>query len=277
MTYEGVLNKMQTQFETPIQYFLIFQDSFLNVNQLLNKNIQINFVGYQCLNCCKKKKIFRQGFCYDCFFSSPAVGDWIMKPELSTAHLGIQDRDLAYEERVQLQPHIVYLALSSEVKVGVTRKTQVPTRWIDQGAEKAISIVEVPNRYLAGITEVALKNHFADKTNWRKMLTNDIVFTDLIKEREKLQQLLPDEVQEYFHLEKNDLYEMNYPVLEYPSKINSLSLDKTPNFKGKLIGIKGQYLIFEDGTVFNIRSNEGYIVITLKSNNVAWVQCRVIS
>lgn len=260
MTYEGVLNKMQTQFETPIQYFLIFQDSFLNVNQLLNKNIEINFVGYQCLNCGKKKKIFRQGFCYDCFYSSPAVGDWIMKPELSTAHLGIQDRDLAYEERVQLQPHIVYLALSSEVKVGVTRKTQVPTRWIDQGAEKAISIVEVPNRYLAGITEVALKNHFADKTNWRKMLTNDIVFTDLIIEREKLQPLLPNEVQEYFHLEKNDLYEMNYPVLEYPSKINSLSLDKTPNFKGKLIGIKGQYLIFEDGTVFNIRSNEGYIV-----------------
>lgn len=260
MTYEGVLNKMQTQFETPIQYFLIFQDSFLNVNQLLNKNIEINFVGFQCLNCGKKKKIFRQGFCYDCFFSSPAVGDWIMKPELSTAHLGIQDRDLAYEEKVQLQPHIVYLALSSEVKVGVTRKTQVPTRWIDQGAQKAISIVEVPNRYLAGITEVALKSHFADKTNWRKMLTNDIVFTDLIKEREKLQSLLPDEVQEYFHLEKNDLYEMNYPVLEYPSKINSLSLDKTPNYSGKLIGIKGQYLIFEDGTVFNIRSNEGYIV-----------------
>jgi len=260
MTYEGVLNKMQTQFESPIQYFLIFQDSFLNINQLLNKEIEINFVGYQCLNCNKKKKIFRQGFCYDCFYSSPAVGDWIMKPELSTAHLGIQDRDLAYEEKVQLQPHIVYLALSSEVKVGVTRKTQVPTRWIDQGAEKAISIVEVPNRYLAGITEVALKNHFADKTNWRKMLTNEIVFTDLIKEREKLQTLLPNEVQEYFHLEKNDLYELNYPVLEYPKKINSLSLDKTPNFIGKLKGIKGQYLIFENGTVFNIRSNEGYIV-----------------
>ncbi len=260
MTYEGVLKKMQTQFENPIQYYLIFQDSFLNVNQLLNKNIEINFLGYECLNCAKKKKIFRQGFCYDCFYSSPAVGDWIMKPELSTAHLGIQDRDLAYEEKVQLQPHIVYLALSSEVKVGVTRNTQVPTRWIDQGAEKAIAIVEVPNRYLAGITEVALKNNFADKTNWRKMFTNDIVFTDLIKERKKLLLLLPDEVREYFHLEKNDLYEMNYPVLEYPNKINSLSLDKTPNFKGKLTGIKGQYLIFEDGTVFNVRSSEGYIV-----------------
>ena len=260
MTYEGVLTKMQTEFENPIQYYLVFENSFLNMNQLLNKEITINFKGFQCLNCGKKKKIFRQGFCYDCFYSSPAVGDWIMKPELSTAHLGIADRDLAYESKVQLQPHIVYLALSSEVKVGVTRKTQVPTRWIDQGAEKALSIVEVPNRYLAGITEVALKNHFSDKTNWRKMLTNDIASTDLIAEKLQLQKLLPLEVQDFFYLDKNDLYEMHYPVLAYPKKINSLSLDKTPHFTGILTGIKGQYLIFSDGTVFNIRSSEGYVV-----------------
>jgi hypothetical protein len=260
MQYEGVLTKMQTEFGNPIQYYLVFENSFIHVNQLLNKEIEIQFQGYQCLNCGKKKKIFRQGFCYDCFYSSPAVGDWIMKPELSTAHLGIADRDLVYEERVQLQPHIVYLALSSEVKVGVTRKTQVPTRWIDQGAEKAIAIVEVPNRYLAGITEVALKNHFVDKTNWRKMLTNDIVAIDLIAERSILKPLIPSEVHDYFELNKNDLFEMHYPVLEYPTKINSLSLDKTPNFKGVLMGIKGQYLIFKDGTVFNIRSSEGYVV-----------------
>jgi hypothetical protein len=260
MTYEGVLTKMQTEFGNPIQYYLVFENSFLNMNQLLNKEITINFEGFQCLNCGKKKKIFRQGFCYDCFYSSPAVGDWIMKPELSTAHLGVADRDLDYESKVQLQPHIVYLALSSEVKVGVTRKTQVPTRWIDQGAEKALTIVEVPNRYLAGITEIALKNHFADKTNWRKMLTNDIASIDLVIEKLKLQELLPNEVQDFFYSDKNDLYEMHYPVLEYPKKINSLSLDKTPNFKGVLIGIKGQYLIFNDGTVFNIRSSEGYVV-----------------
>ena len=260
MTYEGVLSKMQTEFGKPIQYYLVFESSFLNVNQLLNKELEINFTGYQCLNCGKKKKIFRQGFCYDCFYSSPAVGDWIMKPELSTAHLGIQDRDLVYEESVQLQPHIVYLALSSEIKVGVTRKTQVPTRWIDQGASQAISIVEVPNRYLAGITEVALKSHYTDKTNWRKMLQNEIVHIDLIAERLKLEKLIPTEVQEFYHLEKNDLYEMHFPVLHYPKKVNSLSLDKTPSYKGKLTGIKGQYLIFEDGTVFNIRSFEGYAV-----------------
>lgn len=260
MTYEGTLTKMQTEFANPIQYYLVFENSFLNMNQLLNKDLEINFVGYQCLNCGKKKKIFRQGFCYDCFYSSPAVGDWIMKPELSTAHLGIQDRDLEYEQKVQLQPHIVYLALSSEVKVGVTRKTQMPTRWIDQGAAQAISIVEVPNRYLAGITEVALKNHFADKTSWQKMLRNDIEKVDLIAEKLKVQNLLPAEVQEYFYPEKNDLYEMHFPVQEYPTKIKSLSLDKTPHFQGKLTGIKGQYLIFEDGTVFNVRGSEGYVV-----------------
>jgi hypothetical protein len=260
MTYEGVLTKMQIEFGNPIQYYLVFEDSFLNVNQLLGKPMEINFVGFQCLNCGKKKKIFRQGFCYDCFYSSPAVGDWIMKPELSTAHLGIADRDLAYEEKVQLQPHIVYLALSSEVKVGVTRKTQMPTRWIDQGASQAIAIVEVPNRYLAGITEVALKNHYADKTNWRKMLTNSFETIDLVAERLKVEHLIPNEVQEYFYNQKIDLYEMQYPVLEYPTKVTSLSLDKTPNFQGKLIGIKGQYLLFEGGTVFNIRSSEGYIV-----------------
>lgn len=260
MQYEGVLTKMETEYGKPIQYYLVFETSFLNVNQLIGKDIAIDFVGFQCLNCNKKKKIFRQGFCYECFYSSAAVGDWIMKPELSTAHLGIADRDLAYEEKVQLQPHIVYLALSSEIKVGVTRKTQVPTRWIDQGASEAIAIVEVPNRYLAGITEVALKDHYADKTNWRKMLTNDIEAVDLVAQRLKLENLIPTEVQQYFYSEKNDLYQMEYPVLQYPSKVKSLSLDKTPNFQGKLTGIKGQYLLFEDGTVFNVRGSEGYVV-----------------
>ena len=260
MQYQGVLTKMETEYGKPIQYYLVFENSFLNVNQLLDKNIEISLEGFQCLNCGKKKNIYRQGFCYECFYSSAAVGDWIMKPELSTAHLGIEDRDLAYEQKVQLQPHIVYLALSSEIKVGVTRKTQVPTRWIDQGATQAIAIVEVPNRYLAGITEVALKDHYADKTNWRKMLTNDIEAVDLVAERLKLENLIPAEVQEYFYSEKNDLYQLDYPVLQYPVKVKSLNLDKTPNFQGKLTGIKGQYLLFEDGTVFNVRGSEGYVV-----------------
>jgi len=192
MTFEGVLTKMQTELGSPINYYMVFDSGFMHINQLLNKEIQLELTGYQCLNCGSPKKIFRQGFCYDCFSSSPAVGDWIMKPEISTAHLGIADRDLDYESRVQLQPHLVYFAVSSEIKVGVTRGTQMPTRWIDQGAEMALPIVEVPNRYL-----------------------------------------------------------------EYPKSITSLSLEKTPIFTGVLMGIKGQYLLFADGTVFNVRSAEG--------------------
>ena len=209
MTYQGVLQKMQTEFLSPIQYYLVFEGSFLNVNQLIGKDISISFEGYQCLNCGKQKKIFRQGYCYDCFMSSASVGDWIMRPELSTAHLDIEDRDLVYEKRVQLQPHIVYLALSSDVKVGVTRKTQVPTRWIDQGAIEAIPIVEVPNRYLAGITEVALKDHFADKTSWQKMLKNNVPNADLIMERNSVLQWLPEEIKPYFAKEQ-ELYKIRF-------------------------------------------------------------------
>ena len=260
MQYEGVLTKMQTEIGKPIQYYMVFDNSFLNVNQLLNKNIQIQFLGYQCLNCNKKKKIFRQGFCYDCSISSASAGDWIMSPELSTAHLDIEDRNLDYEKKVQLQPHIVYLALSSEVKVGVTRKTQVPTRWIDQGASQAIAIVEVPNRFLAGITEVALKKLYADKTNWQKMLKNDFMPVDLIKEKASLKYIIPKEVQEFYDSNKNDLFEMDFPVLEYPKKVTSTNLDKSPIISGKLVGIKGQYLIFESGLVFNVRGSEGFVV-----------------
>lgn len=259
MKYTGVLKKMTTENASPVQYYLDMEQDILNMNQLLDKDISISFKTWQCLSCGEEKKIFRQGFCYDCFYKMPQAGDWIMKPELSKAHLGIEDRDLDYEKQVQLQPHIVYLANSSNVKVGVTRKSQVPTRWIDQGAHEAIEIVEVPNRYLAGITEIALKEYVSDKTNWRKMLTNDILDLDLKKEREKLVKYIPEEARQYF-LENNNETEIDFPVIQYPSKIRSLNLDKTPSYKGKLKGIKGQYLIFEEGTVFNIRNWEGYVV-----------------
>ena len=259
MTYQGVLTKMETEFSDPIQYFLVFESDFLNVNQLLNKTISIQFVKHQCLNCGRDLAIYRQGFCRNCFFEIPQAADWIIRPELSTAHLDKEDRDLVYEKKVQLQPHIVYLANSSNVKVGVTRKSQVPTRWIDQGAHEAIEIVEVPNRYLAGITEVALKDHVGDKTNWRTMLKNEIKDENLVEWRDKLKQYIPDEAKVYF-LEHNSETNLMFPVSQYPTKPKSLNLSKTPTYSGKLVGIKGQYLIFEDDTVFNIRSNEGLVV-----------------
>ncbi len=259
MNYEGVLTKMQTENGSPIQYYLVFENDFLHMNQLLDKKVSINFLRYQCLNCSLQKKIYRQGYCYDCFFEIPQAADWVISPEKSKAHLNIAERDLEFEKRAQLQPHVVYLANSSSVKVGVTRKSQIPTRWIDQGAHEAIEIVEVPNRYLAGITEVALKDHVSDKTNWRSMLKNDVKDENLMEWRNRLKQFIPAEAAEYY-LENNTETNLLFPVMNYPEKPKSLNLEKNPFYEGILKGIKGQYLLFEDQTVFNIRGNEGYVV-----------------
>lgn len=260
MNFEGVLLKMYTELDYPIQYFLQLGEDRIHMNDVLDAQISMDFIHYQCLSCGKKKKIFRQGYCYDCFYKQPEVGDWIIRPELSRAHLGIEDRNLDYEKEVQLKPHIVYLALSSNVKVGVTRKTQVQTRWIDQGASKALEIVETPNRYLAGITEVALKDYLADKTNWRKMLKNEVQDEDLKAVKDAIIEYIPEEARPYITGPDAEVLELEYPVLQYPNKLKSLNLSKTPDYTGKLKGIKGQYLIFEDQTVFNVRNNEGHYI-----------------
>lgn len=260
MTFTGVLQKMHTEIGSPVQYYLQMENGFINVNQALDKNVSISFLRHECLNCHLDRPIYRQGFCRQCFFDIPQAADWIMRPELSTAHLDKEDRDLDYEKKVQLQPHVVYLANSSNIKVGVTRKSQIPTRWIDQGAHEAIAILEAPNRYLAGITEVALKDHVSDKTNWRKMLTNDILDVDLVAEKENLAQYIPEEARPYYLENNTKEINITFPVLSFPTKIKSLNLDKTPNFHGVLKGIKGQYLIFGNNTVFNVRGSEGYVV-----------------
>jgi len=263
MIFEGVVTKMQTELENPVQYYLVNDNGFVHVNQLLGKEICIEHIGYECLNCKKSKKIFRQGNCYDCFITNPSVGDWIIKPELSTAHLDIEDRNLEYEKKIQLQPHIVYLSFTGDYKVGVTRNTQIPTRWIDQGATNAISIMEVPNRYLAGKCEVLLKKYFKDKTDYRKMLSNKNGTMEIKKERDKVEEYLKfDEELLAFYL-NNDILELNinYPFYEEINKINVLKLELRQQIIKKLIGIKGQYLIFQDNFVLNIRNHEGFKII----------------
>lgn len=259
MLYQGVLTKMQTEFSSPINYFLTIGGAFIQVHQLIQKKISLKFIGYECLSCCSSEQTFRQGFCKSCFFELPQTADWIMRPELSKAHLNIEERDLTYEKQMQLQPHVVYLANSSNVKVGVTRKTQVPTRWIDQGAQEALEILEVPNRYLAGVAEVALKQFVSDKTNWRDMLKGPANTEDLTQWRQRLIPHLPDEVHPYI-LHNNQPLQLKFPVHQYPENPKSLNLIKTPEYSGTLVGVKGQYLIFDDNNVFNIRSNEGLVV-----------------
>ena len=168
MIFKGQILKMSTQNGKPIQYYLSLSGDLLNMNQLIGKKIKLKHIGYECVNCGSEEKIFRMGFCKKCFFESPYASDTIIRPELSRAHLGEEERDLEVEKQIQLQPHIVYLAYTGDVKVGVTRFNQIPTRWIDQGATFALPIAKTDNRYEAGMIEVALKEHLPDKTNYKK-------------------------------------------------------------------------------------------------------------
>ena len=257
--FSGVFKKMISIHDDPVRYILDFEDDLLFLNQSIGKNFKIQKTGYCCLSCNDNIEIFANGFCKKCFFESPMSGDWVMKPELSKAHLDLEDRDLEYERKIQLQDHIVYLSKTSGIKVGVTRSNNKTTRWIDQGAIEAIELIEVPNRYLAGIAEVKLKDKFSDKTNWRKMLTNNIEEGNIIDLKEDALDILGSEFKDYFKTD-NKVVKFNYYRENQIDSIKSASLKKTDTIEGKLIGIKGQYLIFEDSTVFNVRSNEGYKV-----------------
>tara|TARA_Y100000768_G_scaffold310079_1_gene244434 strand:- start:1651 stop:2439 length:789 start_codon:yes stop_codon:yes gene_type:complete len=253
--FKGVLRKMLTSNGSPIRYFLTFENDFLEINQCIGRKLNIKKTGEICINCYERLNIFRQGFCKSCFFNSPNSGEWIIRPELSTAHLGVEDRDLEYEKKIQLVPHIVYLSLSSHLKVGVTRKEQLITRWIDQGAKSAISILDLPNRYMAGIAEQELKKVFSDKTNWRKMLQNDVENVDWKIVKDMAFNNISNDLKPYF-IKENNVTELLFPVDKHPKKVSSLNLSKS-SYQGLLTGVKGQYLIFEDDTVFNVRGNEG--------------------
>jgi hypothetical protein len=256
--YSGILQKMKTSLDQEVRYHMSLNEE-LPISAFIGTEVTIRWTGkIFCQSCGKStKKSFGEGFCYPCFTTAPEAAECIIRPELCRAHLG-QGRDPEWEQNHHNVPHIVYLAASDTVKVGVTRSAQIPTRWIDQGAASAIILAETPNRYEAGLLEVALKSFFTDKTNWQRMLKNDIDHSiDLLEEKWTLHDQLPADLQQYFS-EKDEVIELRYPVVEFPLKVTSLSLDKSPEIRGVLQGIKGQYLLFEGGQVINIRKHTGY-------------------
>ncbi len=261
MLASGTILKMRSEFANPVHYFLPTGETELSMNELIDQKISLKFTGQiNCIACGKRTKTsFGQGFCYNCLQTAPEASETVMRPELSKAHLGIA-RDMEWAREHDLIDHFVYLAVSGELKIGVTRHHQVPTRWIDQGATEAIILARTPNRHIAGVIEVYLKNFFSDKTNWRLMLqnkTNESI--DLTEEKTNAFQLLPPELQQYLYAD-NQIWSINYPVHTFPEKVTSVSFDKTPEISGILKGIKGQYLIFSDGNVLNIRKHNGYFL-----------------
>ena len=261
MRYNGTLLKMVTKLANPIEYELPIGDELVYMNHLIGKYITFKWLKeIYCVVCGRKtNKSFAQGFCYPCFLNAPETSECIFRPELCQAQDGIA-RDMDWSEAHCLQYHFVYLAISSGVKVGVTRSGQIPTRWIDQGAWQAIKLAKTPNRYTAGLIEVALKEHISDRTNWQRMLKNQLIEeVNLTVTKKEMIAHLPSDLQNYIS-EENDITEINYPVNVYPEKVKSLSFDKLEEITGRLWGVKGQYLIFDDGTVLNMRKHTGYMV-----------------
>ena len=261
MRYNGTLLKMESRLENPVEYELPIGNELVFMNNLIGKYIVFKWEKeIYCIACGRKtNKSFAQGFCYPCFLNAPETSECIFHPELCQAQDGIA-RDMDWAENHCLQDHFVYLAISSGVKVGVTRSAQIPTRWIDQGAWQAIRLAQTPNRYTAGLIEVVLKQHISDRTQWQRMLKNQLIEgVDLKEKKKEMIAYLTPELQNYAS-EDNEITEITYPVTEYPEKVKSLSFDKLEEITGRLWGIKGQYLIFDDGTVLNMRKHTGYLV-----------------
>ncbi len=258
MEATGHLRKMKSEASRPVRYFLPLDDAVVPLNDAIGRELQLKWSGrIHCIGCGKKtKKSFNQGYCYACFLSSPENDACVLRPEECRAHEGVA-RDMEWARNHCLIEHVVYLALSSDVKVGVTRHTQVPTRWIDQGASAAIVLARTPNRHIAGLIETDLKRVMKDKTDWRKMLKDEVADIDLLESKKTAAAQLNPEFQQYLSAD-NTIVRLEYPLPSPPKKAASLSFDKQPEIGGVLIGIKGQYLIFEGGAALNIRKHQGY-------------------
>ena len=266
-TVAGSVRKMRVQLDQPVTYVWQAGSEEASVNSWVGKRLSIEFEGLiNCVHCDRvTKKSFNQGYCYPCFQRLAQCDSCIVKPEKCHFSAGTCREPEWGESHCNID-HVVYLANTSGVKVGITRGTQVPTRWIDRGATQARPIARVSTRYQSGLLEVLLAQHVADKTAWQTMLKGNGADVDLEAHQQELAKLCADGiaglqdshgVQAIQWLDASNTVAIDYPVLEWPVKVSSHNLDKTPRIEGTLLGIKGQYLMLDTG-VINIRKYGGY-------------------
>jgi len=266
MKLQGNLHKMYTEDSNPVRYSLELGGQRVTLSDYLGQRIRIDYLQQiKCTHCGRNtRKSFSQGYCYPCFTSLAQCDRCIVAPETCHYHLGTC-RQPEWGLSNCMRPHIIYLSNTSGVKIGVTRESQLPTRWIDQGAIQALAILRVTKRYHAGLIEHAFKAHVSDRTNWRSMLKNEVEDIDLYQVYETLwpqvKSCLDAElVADAEEIARRDaVLDLHYPALAYPSKVASFNLDKEPRVEGRLDAIKGQYLILDNG-VINIRKYGGYLV-----------------
>ncbi|RII76062.1 MULTISPECIES: DUF2797 domain-containing protein [Pseudomonas] len=270
----GSLSKMAVSLQAPVvQYSFRLDDTQVPVNPLIGQRLRLEYLGaIHCSHCGKRTKTsFSQGYCYPCMTKLAQCDVCIMAPEKCHYDAGTC-REPSWGEQFCMTDHVVYLANSSGIKVGITRATQLPTRWLDQGASQALPIMRVATRQQSGLVEDVLRSQVPDRTNWRALLKGDAEVLDLPAIRDQIFDACADglsALQARFGLQAiqplpdAEVVQMNYPVEAYPKKIVSFNLDKDPVAEGTLLGIKGQYLIFDTG-VINIRKYTAYQLAVLQ-------------
>ena len=267
MTVTGQVQKLIGRNDDPVRYVLPIGNQQVPLNPLFGKRVGLRHTGkITCVNCGRNSnKSFNQGYCYQCFQKLAECDSCIIAPERCHYDAGTC-REPIWGEHFCMQDHILYFANSSGLKVGITRASQLPTRWIDQGATQGLAVLRLRSRQQAGFCEAMFREHVTDRTNWRGMLSGNQVEVDLVAERDRLLAACAtplQELQKRFGMHAISVLtglepvSINYPVLRYPDKIASLELDKDTSVSGTLLGIKGQYLIFDSG-VINIRKYTGY-------------------
>ncbi len=267
--FSGILQKMVITPSTPARYAMRVDDQEIPLQPALGQTVTLRFTGaIYCLACGRTtRKSYQQGYCYPCSQTLARCDLCMVRPELCH-HAQGTCREPEWGATQCMQTHVVYLANSSGLKVGITRHSQIPTRWLDQGASQALPIFTASTRYHSGLLEVLLARHVADKTDWRKLLKSDAAPLDLLALRDtllaqvapqlhELQARLPDDALSLCTDEA--VREFHYPVQTYPAKAVALNLDKTPSIRGTLQGLKGQYWLLDCG-VLNIRKYSGYHV-----------------
>lgn len=262
----GTIEKMRSLHASPVEYSLPIGKELLPLNPFVGQSLFLEYTGnIYCTHCGRKtKSSFNDGYCFPCSQKLASCDMCIVKPELCHFSKGTC-REPEFGLSSCMQPHVVYLASSSGIKVGITREHQIPFRWIDQGATVALPIFRVMSRHVSGLIETLLAKHVPDKTDWRKMLRGDAEEADLVQTRDTLLSTCADAIEQLqvqlgrdalLPVQEN-VVRIDYPVQEYPQKIASQNFEKTPRVGGTLLGIKGQYLIFDAG-VINMRKFTGY-------------------
>jgi hypothetical protein len=253
----------------------------------LGKNDFISFHhlgNYQCTSCQKVVKKLYSGFCYVCLMKKAAADMCVLNPYQCHFSQGTC-REPQWGLQYCYQPHFVYLAFTDKYKVGITRKNQILTRWMDQGATMAAPLALVASRHQSGKIEKTLTEILSDKSHWQKMLKSGNGRPDekefvekfsfvqdwlrnTLSQNPQLKPELPIELQNSMSQADQEgrifdapmMVNINYPVPDSIEKIKSVSLEKEKEVKGLITGIKGQYLFFGD-RVFNMRNHEGAIVL----------------